>query len=120
MDAASGTKHLPYHIYAVIYHPPGLNKEDQEATREHISSTITKLAVKYKSARFFIYGDFNRLDMNSLKDIFKLKQIVTFPTRKDAMLDLILTDFLEYQEAPFKKQLHSHKMTTVPSSLNHQ
>ena len=38
-----------------------------------------------------IAGDFNRLDVTRLKKHFQLKEIVETPTRKDAILDLVLT-----------------------------
>ena len=37
-------------------------------------------------------GDFNDLDVKEICDINKLKQVVNVPTRKDATLDLILTN----------------------------
>lgn len=90
-------------IYAVVYHPPGLTKTEQEGTIEHILSTVSKLALKHKSANYFMYGDFNHLDLTAVQETFKLKQIVNFPTRGTAWLDLILTDVTEYQNTPCNK-----------------
>ena len=45
-------------------------------------------------------GDINRLDVNSIKKHFNLKQIVKNPTRKDAILDLVLTNMHKYYKEP--------------------
>ena len=37
-------------------------------------------------------GDFNDLDVKEICDVGKLEQVVKVPTRKDATLDLILTN----------------------------
>ena len=87
-------------IYVTIYNPPGLSNSEQEETGDHVTSTISKLARQHKFANYFVYGDFNLLDLSAIEETFKLKQMVNFPIRDTAWLDLILTDILEYQAAP--------------------
>ena len=47
-----------------------------------------------------IAGDFNRLDVTRLKKHFQLKEIVETPTRKDAILDLILSYLHDHCDKP--------------------
>ena len=73
---------------------------------EHIISTIHQLRAEYNNEVHFICGgDFNRLDVSDILDSYgALKQIVSVKTRKDATLEIILTD------------LHTlfHPPTTLP------
>ena len=73
---------------------------------EHIISTIHQLRAEYNNEVHFICGgDFNRLDISDILDSYgALKQIVSVKTRKDATLEIILTD------------LHTlfHPPTTLP------
>ena len=50
--------------------------------------------------RPIIAGDFNRLNISTIKKHFRLKQIVKKPTRKNAILDVILTNIHDYYENP--------------------
>ena len=61
---------------------------------EHIISTIHQLRAKYDNEVHFICGgDFNRLDISDILDIYgALKQIVSVKTRKDATLEIVLKD----------------------------
>ena len=47
---------------------------------------------RYANCALIVAGDFNRLDTNTLKKHFRLKKIVKKPTRKNATLDLVLTN----------------------------
>ena len=51
---------------------------------------------KYPNCGILVTGHFNRLDISGLLRHFRLKQIVKVHTRKDATLDLILTNMHEY------------------------
>ena len=68
-------------ICGVLYHPPGLRKQQKEATIDHIYDTVQKLTCKHKSASLLLYGDFNDLNTSSLEQALGLTQIVDFPTR---------------------------------------
>ncbi len=56
--------------------------------------------VVYPNCAVIIAGDFNRLNVSTIKKHFRLKQIVKKPTRKNAILDLILTNIHDYYEIP--------------------
>ena len=83
-------------ICGVLYHPPGLRKQQKEATIDHIYDTVQKLTSKHKSASLLLYGDFNDLNTSSLEQALGLTQIVDFPTRENAHLDKMYTNIPEY------------------------
>ena len=68
-----------------------------------------------------VAGDFNRLDIKSLKKHFRLKQIVKKPTGKNAILhDLVITNLLQYYDesrlfSPFG--LSDHKTFTAEARV---
>ena len=75
-------------------------------TIDHIIETIHSLRAKYDNdINFLISGDFNRLPIDEILDSYGgLKQTISVPNRKNATLQLILTD------------LHTmyHPPTTLP------
>ena len=86
-------------IVAVVYHPHWSQSENSSMC-DHLFRSISLAESRYPNCAFIIAGDFNRLDVNSLKKHFRLKQIVKKPTRKDAILDLILTNLYEVYDNP--------------------
>jgi hypothetical protein len=88
---------LPPIVYAVIYHPPNLAKQQKADTTTHIDTTMASILCKHHSAKFFISGDFNDLQTTEITTLFPVKQMVNFATRGDNMLDLVFTDVCEYQ-----------------------
>lgn len=83
-------------IYGVLYHPPGLKKQQKDDTINYIIKTIATLQTKYTSAKFLLCGDFNDLDTTEITNLLPLEQLVDFPTRENRMLDLIFTNVQEY------------------------
>ena len=75
-----------------------------------MSAAITELMLKHKSAEHLVYGDFNELDTDFLENTFNMKQLITFSTRDDAALYLVLTNSQEYQSSDIQK--------SVPLSTN--
>ena len=80
-------------------------KNKQEVI-EHIIDTIHNLRAQYDNQiNFLIGGDFNRLAVDDILDCYgALKQVCSIPTRKSAVLEIVLTD------------LHTlyHPPTTLP------
>ena len=77
-----------------VYYP-GYNSEyapDQNDIILHITETVHYLYSKYTNPLFVIMGDFNDLKTNEIRNACSLKQVVKVPTRKNATLDLILTN----------------------------
>ena len=69
-----------------IYAPP---KEDLIL---HLITVLQKLRFRYDNPLCFLMGDFNDLPVDEICKTCKLNQIVNTPTRKNAILDLILTN----------------------------
>ena len=69
---------------------------------EHIISTIHQLRANYdNNVKYIIGGDFNRLEISDILDSYgALKQIITVPTRKNATLEIILTDLHTFFHPP--------------------
>ena len=55
---------------------------------------------RYQNCALILAGDFNRLDEKSIQRHFRLKQMVKKPTRKDAILDLVLTNLHDFYKEP--------------------
>ena len=83
-------------IICCIYHPPGASND---STLEYLSTTTLKWAQKHPTAQFIITGDFNRLPLENYQQQNNLTNLVTFDTRENATLDLMLTDIVEYSQA---------------------
>ena len=69
-----------------IYAPP---KEDIIL---HLTSSVLKLRTRYYNPLFLLMGDFNDLPIDEICTTCEFKQLVKDPTRKEAILDLILTN----------------------------
>ena len=81
-------------IVAGIYYP-GSNSiyaPNQEDILLHITDTVHKLQKKYANPLFVLMGDFNDMCVKDICDSCSLNQVVKIPTRKDSILDLILTN----------------------------
>ena len=74
----------------------------KKETVEHIIHTIHTLRAKYDNeVNFIIGGDFNRLDTTDILDSYgALHQVVSVPTRKSAVLEIIMTDLHTQYYAP--------------------
>ena len=73
---------------------------------------------EYPNCGIIVTGYFNRLDISGLLGHFRLKKIVKVPTRKDATLDLILTNMHEHYSAPQAFApfgLSDHNMVMAPA-----
>ena len=93
---------LPHQIssilVAVIYRPD--NTKDQNLLEQHIVDTADSFLVKHPDAGLIITCDFNRMCIKSISRKLGVKQLVKFPTRADAILDLILTNMQDFHNEP--------------------
>ncbi len=81
----------PY-SWCAIYHPhPEGYKYDKPLT-DHICSAVDTIRQKYPQTGIVITGDFNQYKDGFIKRSLNLKQIITKPTRKNAILDKCFTD----------------------------
>ena len=81
-------------VVAGVYYPGSTsdyapNKEDIIL---HITESVHNLYKRYANPLFVIMGDFNDLKVNVICSACSLNQVVKVPTRKEAILDLILTN----------------------------
>ena len=67
---------------------------------QHVRAFFLTLWPRLNLLALIITGDFNPLDVTRLKRHFHLKQIVKAPTRKDAILDLVITNLHDHYEEP--------------------
>jgi hypothetical protein len=68
----------------------------------HLLKSMSLNEVQYPNSGTILLGDFNMLDTSRLRNNFKLKQIIKFPTRGQNKLDLILTNLNSYYDTPIK------------------
>ena len=68
--------------------------------RDHLFQSLRIAESNYPNCALIVAGDFNRLDVTSIKRHFNLHQIVKKATRKDAILDLVLTNLNKYYKKP--------------------
>ena len=84
-------------IVGVVYHPPGA---EDNSIRDHLFQSFALAESKFPNCGFIVAGDFNRLDVTRIKKHFRLKQIVKSPTRKDVILDFVLTNLNDHYVSP--------------------
>ena len=84
-------------IVCVAYKSPSSNNA---AFIDHLSTTLDLALNEYPNAGIFLLGDFNRCPVSFLLRHLTLKQIVKQPTRKNAVLDLILTNMSDTCDSP--------------------
>ena len=80
---------VPCIVIGTVYHPPSA---DDNSMIDHLSLSLTSIEGYYPGCGIFLTGDFNRLNVNRLLVQFKMKQLVRAPTRRDQILDLIITN----------------------------
>ena len=86
-------------IVAAFYSPP--NSKKNSKLLDHLISTVHYLLSKYPNAGVILGGDKNNLNLSPLlSGIPKLKQIVTKPTHKSKILDVILTNMHALYSVP--------------------
>ena len=89
-------------IVAVVYYPgPTSPAEcDAQLILNHLFDSLMKAQSIFSNCGLVVTGDFNRLKTRRLQNHFKLKQLVKFPTRGQATLDLILTNMADKYAEP--------------------
>ncbi|XP_072048885.1 uncharacterized protein [Amphiura filiformis] len=72
----------------------------QDLLQCHLNESMDYLKTKHPDIGFVVLGDFYRMNVNNVLHAHDLKQLVTFPTRGDAILDIIMTNISSYFENP--------------------
>ena len=82
-----------------FYSPP--RSKMREKLKDHITGTLQMLTTKYPGCGILVGGDKNKMNISSLLNSnLKLQQIVTSPTRKQEILDVLLTNLFPYYHTP--------------------
>ena len=76
-------------ILGTIYHPP---RNDDRCLRNHIFKCLDHLLTIYPNSGILFLGDFNKFHPGNLCRSFKLKKLVTKPTRGGNILDQAYTN----------------------------
>ena len=89
-------------LLVVVYYPGRTSPVDSDGQTllNHLFDSTTAAEAMFPSCGFIITGDFNRLNTGRLQNHFNLKQLVKFPTRGDAVLDLVLTNMSDHLSSP--------------------
>ena len=86
-------------VIAIIYHPdPSAANNDN--IRGNLFSSLSLAESLYPNCAIIVCGDFNRLNLQPIMNHCRLSQIVKVPTRKNATLDLVLTNLKVHYENP--------------------
>ncbi|XP_068680297.1 uncharacterized protein [Montipora foliosa] len=86
-------------IIAIVFHSDPSAENDNNITN-HLSSSLTLIESIYPDCALVVCGDFNHLNLQLIKNHYHLKQIVKVPTRKNAVLDLILMNLAGHYANP--------------------
>ena len=72
--------------------PASLLAPCDKAMLDYLATSLTTIEGRYSGCGILLTGDFNRLNISRLLHQFKLKQLVSTPTRGHQILDLIITN----------------------------
>ena len=86
-------------IVAVVYYPHWI-KDENDSTRDHLFQSLSQAESLHANFALIAVGDFNCLDIISLKKHFRLKQVVKKPTRKNTIIDPVFTNLHQYYDEP--------------------
>ena len=84
--------HFSDFIFCACYIPPGLSIANASLVLDYFSLSIDEFKLKFTNVKFIILGDFNNLTCSDLLTNHNLVNVVSNPTRNNAILDLILID----------------------------
>ena len=81
-------------VICAVYYPGSTSDyaPNQDELIDHIIDNVQKLKNKYSEPLFFIAGDLNDLNIDSILRVCQLTQKVKVPTRENSILDCIITN----------------------------
>ena len=96
------TPHLKVSKIAVGSYYISPRSNHKQATIDNIIETIHSVRAQYDNdVKFLIGGDFNKTDITDILDSYgAMHQVVTQPTRNDAILEILLTDLATLYHPP--------------------
>ena len=89
-------------IFGLVYYPGRTSpaESDLHILNDRLFESLTLEEAAFPNCGIILTGDFNRLNTSCLQKHFKLKQLVKFPTRGNATLDLFLTNMGDHFATP--------------------
>ena len=86
-------------VLCSFYSPPRSKMRDK--LKDHIIGTLQMLTTKYPGCGILVGGDKNKMNISPLlNNNLNLRQIVTRPTRKQEVLDVLLTNLFPFYNTP--------------------
>ena len=82
-------------IMGTVYHPP---QNDDNKLRTHLFNCIDSTLASHPNSAIIVLGDFNQFKPGSLCSSFKLKKLVSLPTRGNNILDQIYSSLSNYYD----------------------
>ena len=98
-----------------VYIPPGLSQSNFQAFCNYFCNKLDSTLNRSFRCRLLVAGDFNRYDCTFLTHNFSLSNIVSEPTRLNAVLDLVFVDPLIKQ----RYAIHNVKIGPPIGSSDH-
>ena len=83
-------------LLGTVYHPP---QSDDHVLRMHIFKCLDSLLATYPNSAILVLGDFNQFKHGNLCNSFRLKKLVTKPTRESNILDQAFSTLSPYYDA---------------------
>ena len=100
---------FPCIIVGTMYHSHYPESASDKAVLDYLATSLTTIEGRYPGCGILLTGDFNRLNISRLLHRFKLKQLVSTPTRGHQILDLIITNMPNlYDKAQTKNGAYHH------------
>ena len=99
-------------IIVNVYHPPNKPNDPLE---QHLIKGLDYLVKKHPYAGIIVTGDFNQFrSKHQWTTSYHLKQIITQPTRKNAILDLFFTNMVElYTDVTIEEPIGNSDHNTI-------
>ena len=88
-------------VIGTVYHPHWNDRAADRRLTNHITDALDKIIAAQPHDAIFVTGDFNDFTDSQIVKNFNLKQVVTFPTRKNACLDKIYTNCSHRYQIPY-------------------
>ncbi|CAB4023186.1 Hypothetical predicted protein [Paramuricea clavata] len=83
-------------LLGTVYHPP---QSDDHVLRMHIFKCLDSLLATYPNSAILVLGDFNQFKPGNLCNSFRLKKLVTKPTRESNIIDQAFSTLSPYYDA---------------------
>ena len=80
-------------IFGTVYNPP---QNDNDKLRAHLFHSSDSALAAYPNSGIFVLGDFDHFVPGNLCSSFKLKTLVSLPTRGNNTLDQIYSSLSKY------------------------